>query len=212
MQDYAGENMKKIFLSGALFGLTMAGLGACADSNSFNRNNAPSNANSAVQNANATNLNSSNPATNAAGTSLNGENSFLMKAAQGGMAEVELGRLAAEKAQNAEVKKFAQKMIEDHSNANTELKSLATKKGVTVPSDVGAEHKASMDKLKNLSGAEFDKAYVAAMVEDHKKDVAEFEKESTGASDADVKAFAAKTLPTLKMHLEMIQAIQAKMK
>lgn len=200
--------MRKIFLSGALFGLTILGLNACGDSN--NRNTVSSNANSAVQNANNTNFNNSQ--SNAANTGTTGDTSFMTKAAQGGMAEVELGRMAAGKAQNADVKKFAQKMIEDHSNANTELKSLATKKGVTLPSDVGAEHKATMEKLKALSGAEFDKAYVAAMVEDHKKTVAEFEKESTGGGEADVKAFAAKALPTLKMHLEMIQAMQAKMK
>ena len=206
--------MKKIFLSGALFGLAAFGLNACADSNSTNRNNAPSNANSAVMNSNNSNYannSSSSAPTNSAATST-GDNAFMMKAAQGGMAEVELGQLAAQKAQNADVKKFAQKMVEDHSNANTELKTLATKKGMTLPPDVGAKHKATMDKLKALSGAEFDKAYVAAMVEDHKEDVADFEKQATSATDADVKAFAAKTLPTLKTHLEMIQGIQGKMK
>ncbi|HEY0428236.1 MAG TPA: DUF4142 domain-containing protein [Pyrinomonadaceae bacterium] len=202
--------MRKIFLSGILFGLAGFGLSACADSNTTNRNNAPSNANSAVITSNNTNVSSN--AANAEKVNKTGDDDFMMKAAQGGMAEVELGRLAAEKAQNADVKKFAQKMVEDHSNANTELKALATKKGVTLPTDVGSEHKATMEKLKALSGAEFDKAYVAAMVDDHKKDVAEFEKQSTGAKDADVKAFATKTLPTLKMHLEMIQAIQPKMK
>ena len=202
--------MRKIFLSCALFAFAAFVFAACADSNTTNRNNAPSNANSAVIASN--NSNASANAPNAAKTNMTGDDAFMMKAAQGGMAEVELGRLAAEKAQSAEVKKFANTMVEDHSNANTELKSLATKKGVTLPADVGSEHKATMEKLKALSGAEFDKAYVAAMVEDHKKDVAEFEKQATEAKDADVKAVVTKTLPTLKKHLEMIQAIQSKMK
>jgi putative membrane protein len=202
--------MRKIFLSCVLFAFAAFIFAACADSNTTNRNNAPSNANSTVLASN--NANNGANAANSMKTEKTGDDSFLMKAAQGGMAEVELGKLAAEKSTNAEVKKFAQMMVEDHSNANTELKALATKKGVTLPTDVGSEHKATMEKLKALSGAEFDKAYVAAMVEDHKKDVAEFEKQSTGATDADVKAFATKTLPTLKKHLEMIQAIQGKMK
>jgi putative membrane protein len=202
--------MRKIFLSGILSGLAIFGLSACAGDQTNDRNKVPSNANSAVIASNNANISSNSANSNKA--SMTGDNDFMMKAAQGGMAEVELGRLAATKATNAEVKKFAQKMIEDHSNANTELKALATKKGVTLPADVGSEHKALMDKLKNLSGADFDKAYVSAMVDDHKKDVSEFEKESTGGTDADTKAFAAKTLPTLKTHLEMIQGIQSKMK
>ncbi len=140
-----------------------------------------------------------------------GDLAFMNDAAPGGMAEVEFGKLAATKAQNAEVKAFGQKMVEDHSKANEELKQLAAQKKVTLPPDVTPKHKEIMDKLSKLSGADFDKEYVKAMVEDHEKDVAAFENVSKTAADADVKAFATKTLPTLKMHLEMIKGMADKM-
>ena len=140
-----------------------------------------------------------------------GDLAFMNDAAPGGMAEVELGKLAASKAQNAEVKAFAQKMVEDHSKAGEELKQLAAQKKVTLPPDVMPKHKEIMDKLSKLSGADFDKEYVMTMVEAHEKDVAAFENVSKTAADADVKAFATKTLPTLKMHLEMIKSMAAKM-
>jgi putative membrane protein len=102
-------------------------------------------------------------------------------------------------------------MVEDHSKANEELKQLAGQKKVTLPPDVMPAHKQLMEKLSKLSGADFDKEYVKAMVEAHEKDVAAFENVSKTAADADVKAFATKTLPTLKMHLEMIKAMAEKM-
>lgn len=141
-----------------------------------------------------------------------GDLAFINDAAPGGMAEVELGKLALSKAQNAEVKAFAQKMIDDHSKAGDELKQLAAQKKVTLPPDVLPKHKEAMEKLSKLTGADFDREYVKAMVEDHEKDVTAFEAVSKTATDADVKAFAAKTLPTLKMHLEMIKGIAGKMK
>lgn len=140
-----------------------------------------------------------------------GDLDFMNTAAASGMAEVELGKMAASKAQNAEVKAFGQKMVEDHSKAGEELKQLAAQKKVMLPPDVLPTHKQLMEKLSKLSGAEFDKDYVAAMVADHEKDVAAFENVSKTAADADVKAFATKTLPTLKMHLEMIKAMAEKM-
>ncbi len=140
-----------------------------------------------------------------------GDLAFMNDAAPGGMAEVELGKMAAGKAQNAEVKAFGQKMVDDHSKANDELKQIAAQKKVMLPPDVLPAHKQLMEKLSKLSGADFDKEYVAAMVEAHEKDVTAFENVSKTAADADVKAFATKTLPTLKMHLEMIKAMAGKM-
>jgi len=137
---------------------------------------------------------------------------FMNAAAAGGMAEVELGTMAVAKAQNAEVKAFAQKMIDDHSKAGAELKQLATQKKVMLPPDVLPTHKEIMDKLSKLSGADFDREYVKAMVADHEKDVTAFTSVSKGATDADVKAFATKTLPTLEMHFEMIKSLADKMK
>ncbi len=136
---------------------------------------------------------------------------FMNDAAPGNMAEIELGKLAVGKAQNADVKAFAQKMIDDHSKAGEDLKQLAAQKKVMLPPDILPVHKQAMDKLSKLSGADFDKEYVKEMVADHEKDVTAFENASKTAGDADVKAFAAKTLPTLKMHLEMINGIAAKM-
>ncbi len=140
-----------------------------------------------------------------------GDLAFMNNAAAGNMAEVELGKLAVEKAESSDVKQFGQKMIDDHSKALEELKKVAEQKKAKLPPDVMPTHKETMEKLSKLNGAEFDKEYVKAMVEDHKKDVTAFEAVSKTATDADVKAFAEKTLPTLKMHLEMIQGIAEKM-
>ena len=146
------------------------------------------------------------------GANASGGHDFLTEAASGGLAEVELGTMASTKAQNAEVKKFAQMMVTDHSKANDELKSLASKKNITLPTSPTGEHQSVIQELQGKSGAEFDKAYIDNMLEDHEKDVAEFEKQSQNNPDADVKAFAAKTLPTLKKHLETVRAIHGKMK
>jgi len=131
------------------------------------------------------------------------DQTFATKAAQGGMAEVELGKLAAEKASSDTVKKFGQRMADDHSKANDELKKLAESKNITLPSTIGPEEKALRDRLSKLSGAAFDQAYMKAMVNDHVKDVNEFKMESKSGKDPELKAWAAKTLPTLEEHLKM---------
>jgi putative membrane protein len=141
-----------------------------------------------------------------------GQDNFWSEAAIGGMAEVELGRLASTKAQNSEVKRFAEMMVSDHSKANEELKALAKKKNITLPTALDAEHQSTIQRLQGMSGTEFDRAYVDDMVEDHEADVQAFEKQSTDDSDPDAKAFAAKTLPTLQKHLDAIRAIQARLK
>ena len=128
---------------------------------------------------------------------------FVKDAAQGGMAEVELGQLAAEKASSDDVKKFGQRMVDDHSKANDDLKQLATKKGVHVPQQLSAKDKATKARLSKLSGEQFDKAYMADMVKDHEADAKEFENQANKGTDADIKAFAAKTLPMVQRHLEM---------
>jgi putative membrane protein len=119
------------------------------------------------------------------------------------MAEVELGKLAAEKGSADAVKKFGQRMVDDHSKANAELKTLAATKKITLPSDLGAEEKTLRDRLVKLSGPAFDRAYMTAMVSDHVKDVNEFKTEAHSGTDPDVKAWAAKTVPTLEDHLKM---------
>jgi len=136
-----------------------------------------------------------------------GDFAWMMKVAKGGMAEVELGKLATEKAASDEVKKFGQRMVDDHSKANDDLKTLAQNKKVTLPADIDPKEKALHDRLAKLSGAAFDRAYMQAMLADHRQDVAEFRKEANSGTDADVKAFAAKTLPTLEDHLKRAQQI-----
>jgi len=121
------------------------------------------------------------------------------------MAEVQLGQLATQKAQSDDVKKFGQRMVDDHSKANDQLKSIASQKGITVPSGLDAKDEALKDKLANMSGAQFDHAYMQAMVKDHKEDIAEFQKEASSGRDPDVKGFASQTLPTLQDHLKMAE-------
>jgi len=137
---------------------------------------------------------------------------FVMKAAQGGMAEVMLGQTASSKGTSPDVKNFGNRMVSDHGKANDELKQLAQNKGMALPADVDAESKKMSDKLLKLSGKDFDKEYMNGMVDDHEKDVKEFEKASKDAKDPDLKAWASKTLPTLQDHLKMAKETKAKLK
>src|SRR5213595_641025 len=98
---------------------------------------------------------------------------FVTKAAQGGMAEVELGQLAQQRASSDKVKEFGKRMSDDHSKANEELKKIAAQKQITVPSSVNAQQRATIDRLSKLKGAQFDRMYMQNMVKDHKEDVAE---------------------------------------
>jgi len=134
------------------------------------------------------------------------DQSFVMEAAKGGMAEVELGKLAADKASNPDVKKFGQRMVDDHSKANDELKAIAGRKNITLPAGPDAKQKAMYDRLAKLSGAAFDRAYMQAMVTDHVTDVAAFKREAQTGKDPDIKDFATKTLPTLEDHLKMARS------
>ena len=138
------------------------------------------------------------------------DTAFVKEAAIGGMAEVELGTLAKEKASNADVKQFADRMVTDHGKANDELKQWAQQKSVTLPTDLDAKHKATKERLSKLSGDAFDKAYMRDMVADHVKDVSAFKRESTAAKDPDLKAWAGKTLPTLQDHLKMARETNTK--
>jgi len=140
-----------------------------------------------------------------------GDAKFVKEAASGGMEEVELGKLAASKASDPDVKSFGQKMVDDHSKANDQLKQIASQKGITLPAGLNNMQKHDKAKLEKLSGGAFDRAYISMMVKDHKKDVADFEKESKSGKDADVKSFASSTLPTLQDHLKMAQDASSKL-
>jgi len=127
---------------------------------------------------------------------------FVTKAAQGGMTEVALSKAAATKSSDADVKKFAEQMVQDHQKANDELSAIARKKGLNVPASLDAEHQAVVQKINNKSGREFDQAYGKQMGLDHAKTVALFNG-ATQSTDPDLAAFAKKTLPTLKEHKQM---------
>jgi putative membrane protein len=130
---------------------------------------------------------------------------FVAKAAQGGMAEVDLGNVAKQNGSNDAVKQFGDRMVTDHSKANDELKSLAQQKSWTLPSEPKASDKSKQERLSKMTGAAFDKAYMRDMVMDHQNDVKEFQKCASSCSDPDLKAWAAKTVPTLQDHLKMAQ-------
>jgi len=131
---------------------------------------------------------------------------FVQKAATDGMAEVELATAATKKSGNPAVKAYAQMLVDDHTKANEQLTGIAKKDGIAVPTALTAEQKAMAGKLSAKSGAAFDRAYIAGMVKDHEKAVALFKTAAAdGQINADLRAFAKDTLPTLEQHLKAAQ-------
>jgi putative membrane protein len=189
------EFIRKTMLAGTVIGLMS--LGAAAQSS---------------DKAAGSSQDSSKSASSASGSSQlsAADQTFVKKAAQGGMAEVELGKLATQKASSEDVKKFGQRMVDDHTKANDQLKQIAGNKGVTLPTDLDSKDQALKDRLSKLDGEKFDQAYMKNMVRDHTKDVSEFRKESTSGKDSDLKSFASQTLPTLEDHLKEAKNIAPK--
>lgn len=140
-----------------------------------------------------------------------GDAAFVNMTAQANLAEIDAGRLAVKKASNPDVKRFAQRMIDDHTQANSELSDLAHKKGFDMPTQADEAHQKDAARLADMNGAEFDRSYMAAMVSDHQKVVSMFEKYSGEATDPDVRAFARKMLPTLRDHLKMARELSGKL-
>jgi putative membrane protein len=184
----------------------------------FNDQNSNQNSNAANQEPRSQNRNENKRTKSNSNTSAMGEQTgmanmtsqdrnFLQDAAMGGLMEVELGRVAAQKGTSDAVKQFGQRMVDDHSKANSDLMSLASSKGITLPTTLDEKHQKELTKISAMSGAEFDRAYSKMMLSDHVKDVSEFEKQSTKGTDADLKAFASKTLPTLQEHLQLAKAL-----
>ena len=138
---------------------------------------------------------------------------FLVKAASGGLMEVTLGEMTEQKAASASVKSFGKMMVADHSKVNDELKTLAARKNITIPGSPGEDEQKHIKKLnESKMGRDFDKDYMSMMVDDHKEDLKKFEKAANDCKDPDIKAFAAKYVPTLKQHLDSAQAIRDKIK
>lgn len=137
------------------------------------------------------------------------DKAFLQQAARNGMTEVEGGKLAVQRASSAHVKQFAQHMVDDHTKANAELKRLATAKGVELPTEPSVRQQAEVKLLeRKKDGADFDDTFAKRMgVKAHKQTIALFQKGERQASDPDVKAYAARTLPQLKEHLQMAEQL-----
>ncbi len=137
---------------------------------------------------------------------LEDDQEFVVKAASGGLMEVELGKIAAQNAASAKVKEFGQRMVKDHSKANDELKALASAKNISIPATPGEDHQKHIDNLKAKKGAEFDKDYIDMMVDDHEEDIKDYEKAASDGKDAQIKAFAQSKVLILKQHLEMARS------
>lgn len=180
----------------------LASLTACTDGNS-----------DSVENAQKVNE-ARNEATlpEAAEKKADFDSEFMTKAASGGMLEVELGKLVLQRATRADVKAFAQQMVTDHSKGNAELMGLAQRKHITLPAMMGNEQQDVYKDVEEKTGANLDRGYAREMRQDHEEDIKEFTEASVRAADPDIKAFATKTLPMLKHHLEMVQKIEADIK
>jgi putative membrane protein len=160
-----------------------------------------------------TSMSNMNSSANAAIVDVSGTSgpaNFTTHAASGGMMEVELAKTAQQNASSKEVRDLAKMIEQDHKKANDELKKIASSKNITVPSALMSEHQMHVDMLKDRKGADFDKAYVDMMVQAHAKDIEMFRQASTQLSDAELKAFASKTLPTLEKHLDQARSLAGK--
>jgi len=138
------------------------------------------------------------------------DRTFVHMASSGGLAEVRLGQLAAERAYSAEVRQFGQRMVDDHTKANQELAAIAQAKNLQVATEMDKKHQAMADKLAKLSGAAFDREYMAAQVADHEHTVALFTTTAREGQDPELKTFASRTLPTLQEHLRMARGLADK--
>jgi putative membrane protein len=136
------------------------------------------------------------------------DQAFVQKAAQGGIAEVQIAQLAQQKTASDQVKQFAQKMIDDHTPNNEQLVKLATAEGVTPPSEPNVQQQKMAQHLESLSGQKFDHAYIRGQIHAHMVMLKLFQAEASGGQDARLKAFAEQTVPTIQEHLSMAQQLQ----
>ncbi|HEX5397623.1 MAG TPA: DUF4142 domain-containing protein [Verrucomicrobiae bacterium] len=148
------------------------------------------------------------PRANAATAVAKADKNFMLAAGQVNLTEIKLGEYAAQNGKRDDVKTFGQRMVKDHTAINDDLKALAAQKNVTLPNSLDAAHQKMVDKLMALSGAEFDKAYIAGMYNGHKKAIKAFKAGSAETKDADIKSFADKSAPVLEEHLKLITAIK----
>jgi len=204
---------KTLLLSLVMLGLLVAG---CSNTNKAATpdNNPPQpssadNSSSGGAPASPSNTETTNP--NKESSLSSSDQHFVMEAAKGNKAEVELGQVAAQKSSNPQVKRFAQMMVKDHTQALNQLQQLAEKKKLTLPSDLPDDAKDLESKINSASGSELDKTYMDGMVQDHEKDVREFKDASKDSQDNDVKQWASSTLPILQQHLQKAKQIDSKL-
>lgn len=133
---------------------------------------------------------------------------FVKEAASGGMMEVEIGKLAQQKGASDAVKQMGEKLVQDHTKANDQLKEVATKVGVTVPNALDPKDQSKVDKLSSLSGNGFDKAFTKDAIKDHEHDIKMFKEEAKNGTNPDLKNFASQTLPVLQDHLSMAKNLK----
>ncbi|MGN6165946.1 MAG: DUF4142 domain-containing protein [Flavisolibacter sp.] len=203
--------MKKNYLNLATL-LLAAAVWSCSDNNTHGtETTTDSTTTTTTMNTDSSGMNNNSSTANTTYTNttpLGKEDSmFVMEAAMGGMMEVQAGNLAQQQAMNQRVKDFGAMMVQDHSQANNELKSLASSKGLMIPDSLPSDKQKHVDAMKKMNGKSFDSHYISMMLDDHKKDVKKFQDESKNAKDADLRNWAGKTLPTLQKHLDSIQAI-----
>lgn len=199
--------MKTIITAAMFFTLTLLFV-ACNGNNNTKGTTETSNTSDTTSSTSATDSTRGNMVNNTAPDKESID--FVTKAASGGMMEVQLGNLAQTNAKSQRVKDFGSMMVTDHTNANDELKGLASSNNITISSSLLPEHQKHVDIMGKMKGADFDKHYMDMMLDDHKKDIEEFKKEA-GSSNNDVfKNFASKTLPVLQKHLDSAKAITKK--
>jgi putative membrane protein len=133
---------------------------------------------------------------------------FAKDVAQGGLAEVKFGQLAADKGSSDAVKNFGKRMVEDHSKANDQLKEIASRENWKLPTELNKKNQRTYDRLSQLSGDAFDRAYARDMVRDHQSDIATFKLEANDGQNGAIKNFASQTLPTLEDHLKMAREME----
>lgn len=204
--------MRKVTSSILLAMALMVGYGCGSSERATSENNDDTATTTTPETDNATSDTSTTDATTATTTQSADSTSFPVMAASSDMFEVSSSKAAQEKATSADVKAYAQHMITDHTKTTTELKALASKKNITLPAAPLAKHQKRIQALSTQSAKDFDKAYMTAQVQAHQEAVSLFEEAANTNSDPELKAFAQKTLPALKMHLDMAQKTQNKIK
>ncbi len=196
--------MKKTFLCAMV--IASATLFSCGTSGTSN-----SDSDSSMMGDTSSMMSSDNGSTMSPGPVSDDDKQFMMDAGAGGNTEIAASRLALDRSSNDRIKSYANMMISDHTKAGDELKSIASQKNVTLPDSVMDKQHEALDDLREESSKNFDKAYMKMMDNDHKETIDKFQNEADKGDDADVKSFASKTLPTLKMHEDSVNAIQKSM-